>query len=197
MPPLSAYHQALFDELLRSRIVQREDGKVNKVLEKWEHIYEGVCLMLSSVVRRLLAVNLANQRLRVQAYSRWKQDNASPTAYATLGTIHAYLKGDGHFSRGDLWSRHLLVRCFILEARKSDSGTRPVKLRGEAFDYCTDLNIEFGNAKEPLVSFEEIMRMEDLVKMEQSVFETQPHPSALGKVKAKAFHLFVKRMRLE
>ena len=133
----------------------------------------------------------------MQAYSRWKQDNASATAYELLRTVSAFIKGGSQFSPGDFWTRHLLVRCLILIARKPDLATKPVELREDALKYCIELRGQFGNAKEAEVSLEDIVKMQELIELEQSVFDSQPHPSALQKVKAKAFHLFVKRMRLE
>lgn len=47
MYSLSAHHHELFDSVLQSRIVQTEFGRVNEVLQKWEHTYQGVCIVLS------------------------------------------------------------------------------------------------------------------------------------------------------
>ncbi|KAI4257435.1 MAG: hypothetical protein L6R42_005664 [Xanthoria sp. 1 TBL-2021] len=165
MYSISAHHHELFNSVLQSRIVQTEFGRANEVLQKWEPIYEG-------------------------AYLRWTEDNASAAAYDTLRTIRAYLKGDGHFSPGDLWSRHLLARCFILEAREPNVGEKQVRLRGEALQYCTELKRELSNATEPLVSPEDIAKMEELILLERSVFESEPHPSALQKFKVKASGFF-------
>ncbi|KAL8683693.1 MAG: hypothetical protein Q9186_000327 [Xanthomendoza sp. 1 TL-2023] len=120
----------------------------------------------------------------------YKGDTTLATPYNTVRTIRAYVKGDGKFSSGDLWTRHLLVRCFLLEAREPHAGEKQIGLREEAYRYCQELKKEYQNAKEPLVSPKDIAKMEELTLLERHVFDPQQHPSALHKLKGKAMNVF-------
>ena len=123
----------------------------------------------------------------VQAYLEWTHDNTSAEAYDCLRVIRAYLKGDGLFSPGDLWTRHLLARCFILEAREPEAGKKQIELRKDALRYCEELKGELSKATDSQVSLEDIEQMEELIKLEQDQFDPEPHEGKFHKLKAKFF----------
>ncbi|KAI4218262.1 MAG: hypothetical protein LQ349_008791 [Xanthoria aureola] len=153
-------HQELLSKVLQSRIVQNEKGKAYDMLQSWESTYRG-------------------------AYSGWTANKAATETYDAIRSLRAYMEGDGKFAPGDLWSRHLLARCFILEARHPRAGEEQIQLRERALRYCEELKGELSNAEEPLVSSQDIGEMEELIKLEQSVFNPEPHVSTLHKFKAK------------
>lgn len=121
----------------------------------------------------------------MQAYFGWTANKAAPGTYDALRSLRAYMEGDGKFGPGDLWSRHLLARCFILEARDPRVGEEQIQLRERALRYSEELKGELSNAEEPLVSSQDIGEMEELIKLEQSVFNPEPHVGPFHKLKVK------------
>ncbi|KAL8810210.1 MAG: hypothetical protein Q9223_007805 [Gallowayella weberi] len=168
-------HYDLFHEVTQPKNVQRGDGGGNAFEQGWEDVYE-------------------------KAHRHWMEEKASAAPYDSLRTIRASLKGDGNLSSGNLWTRHILVRCLLLETREPHVGEKQTHVREkqiglleEALRYCKELKIEYPNAKDCLVSKGEIYKMEKLTLLEKQVFESQPHQShrsGLDKLKGKALHIF-------
>ncbi|KAL8771563.1 MAG: hypothetical protein Q9209_003006 [Squamulea sp. 1 TL-2023] len=170
MAQISQHHSSLFNEVLRARVIPREHQEAGINKQSWEDVYQG-------------------------AFTGWRQDSTpkgpyEDSPYNTLRSIRAYLKGDGKFSPDDIWSRHLIVRCLLIEARNSMAEAGNAPIYDEALGYCKELQRDILRASRPFVSPGEIAKMEELTSLERSVFLVQPHPSALHKLKGKAKDIF-------
>ncbi|KAL8776196.1 MAG: hypothetical protein Q9213_008359 [Squamulea squamosa] len=170
MAQISQYHSNLFNEVIRPRLIQPEhqEGGINK--QSWENTYQG-------------------------ALTKWKQDSTPKGPYEegpcnTLKSIRAFLKGDGKFSPEDIWSRHLIVRCLLIEARATKMDAGNASIYDEALGYCKKLQRDIQRASRPFVSPGEMAKMEELTLLEKSVFQVQQHPSALHKLRGKAKDIF-------
>lgn len=75
-----------------------------------------------------------------------------------------------------------------MEARQPHA-EKQIWLREEALRYCKELQQEFARAKDPLVTEEDIAKMEELVLLEKSVLNPQQHSSALHKLKGKVLDI--------
>ncbi|KAI4221291.1 MAG: hypothetical protein L6R36_007004 [Xanthoria steineri] len=152
-------HEELLSKLLQSKIVQHEEGKTHDTMQSLESTYK-------------------------RTYFGWTANKASTEFYDAIKSLRAYTEGDGKFAPGDLWSRHLLARCFILEARDPRAGEEQIQLRERALRYCEELKGALSKATEPLVSSQDIGQLEELIKLEQSVFNPEPHVGLFQKFKA-------------